>query len=353
MNKKAMIGAAMGIVVALAAVFASGMKKDRGEQVATGQPVAEETKPLGIPVSANAAAPDVALPVGDTSAEVYEKLIKEVEALSQQAMSQTSPEEQMRIFGEMQALLLAFRAKYPDTPESLDAGFQLGAMNYSVQYYGEAQKYLNEFVSKAPASERQKMAYAHFYLAEAYKGDGKYDEAEKEYKTVLSEYSNVNPRLTQFVQNNMAMLGTERKTAVGGEPLPFTVTSLTGEKLSPEQYRGKVLLIDFWATWCGPCIAEMPNVKRVYDKYHGKGFEIVGISLDQSRDRLDAYIEQNNIQWPQYFDGKWWNNDVATIYGIKSIPATLLVDRDGKIRYKSLRGKQLESAVEKLVAESS
>ncbi|HEU4366093.1 MAG TPA: TlpA family protein disulfide reductase, partial [Candidatus Krumholzibacteria bacterium] len=72
-----------------------------------------------------------------------------------------------------------------------------------------------------------------------------------------------------------------------------------------------------------------------------------------SRDKLDAYVQQQGIEWPQYFDGKWWNNDVATMYGIKSIPATLLVDRSGKIRYKSLRGRQLEAAVEKLVAETS
>lgn len=113
------------------------------------------------------------------------------------------------------------------------------------------------------------------------------------------------------------------------------------------------VIVDFWATWCGPCVAEMPNVKTVYKKYHSRGFEIVGISLDQSRDKLDAYIQQQGIEWPQYFDGKFWNNDIAQMYGIKSIPTTLLVDRHGKIRYKSLRGRQLDQAVEKLVAESS
>ena len=116
-------------------------------------------------------------------------------------------------------------------------------------------------------------------------------------------------------------------------------------------YKGKVLLIDFWATWCGPCVAEMPNVKNIYSKFHPQGFEIVGISLDQSRDRLDQYIKSNQIAWPQYFDGKWWNNDVAVRYGIKSIPTTILVDKSGKIRFKSVRGKQLENAVQQLLAE--
>jgi len=111
--------------------------------------------------------------------------------------------------------------------------------------------------------------------------------------------------------------------------------------------------MDFWATWCGPCVAEMPNVKNVYSKFHPQGFEIVGISLDQNRDRLDQYVKSNQIMWPQYFDGKWWNNDVAVRYGIKSIPTTILVDKAGKIRYKSLRGKQLENAVQQLLAEKS
>lgn len=346
MNRKALLGAAMAVVVILAGVLAAGMKKGDAEQSATVTP--EETKPLGVPVSATAT-----LPEGGSAAEVYASLTREIEALSNQASSSGSPEEQMRIFGEMEAKLKAFRSSYPDTPESLDAAFQLGAMNYSIQNYDQAALFLGEFIGKADALDRQKLAYAHFYLAESFRGAGKYDDAEGEYKVILANFSDVNARLTSFVQSNMAMLGSERKLAVGKEPIPFAVKGLKGEALSPADYKGKVLLIDFWATWCGPCIAEMPNVKSVYKKYHGKGFEIVGISLDQSRDKLDAYIQQQGIEWPQYFDGKWWNNDVATMYGIKSIPATLLVDRQGKIRYKSLRGRQLEAAVEKLVAETS
>ena len=346
MNKKALLGAAMAAVVILAGVLAAGMKKGDAEQSAGVQQ--EETKPLGVPVSAPAT-----LPEGGSASEVYAGLTREIEALSKQAAASGSPEEQMGIFGQMEAKLKAFRSQYPDTPESLDAGFQLGAMNYSVQNYDQAAVFLGEFIGKADPADRQKLAYAHFYLAESFRGAGKYDDAEGEYKLILANFSDVNTRLTSFVQSNMASLASERKLAVGGEPIPFSVKGIKGETLSPADYKGKVLLIDFWATWCGPCIAEMPNVKSVYKKYHGKGFEIVGISLDQSRDKLDAYIQQQGIEWPQYFDGKWWNNDVATMYGIKSIPATLLVDRSGKIRYKSLRGRQLEAAVEKLVAETS
>ncbi|HEX5131752.1 MAG TPA: TlpA disulfide reductase family protein [Candidatus Krumholzibacteria bacterium] len=349
-NRKTILAVAMVVVVGLGAVFAVGMNRD-GERAAS-TPVPEETRPLGIPVSAQAAE-NATLPEGGGAEEVYTQLSNELGELSKQAMASGSPEEQMRIFAEMKGKLVAFRAKFPGTPEALDAAFQLGAMHYSMQQYDDGIGYLKEFVAGASPSDRQKLAYAHFYLAESYKGAGGYDDAEKEYKLILSSFSDVNPRLTSFVQNNMASLESERKIAVGGEPIGFKVKGLNGETLSPDGYKGKVLLIDFWATWCGPCVAEMPNVKSVYKKYHPRGFEIVGISLDQSRDKLDAYIQQQGIEWPQYFDGKWWNNDIAQMYGIKSIPSTLLVDRKGKIRYKSLRGKQLEDAVEKLLAEKA
>ncbi len=349
MNRKIILVAAMAVVVVLAGVLALGMRKTDAQQ-AKGSVQAEETRPLGVPVSSDQGA--VALPEG-SAAEVYATISKELEGMSRQAVASNSPEEQMRIFGQMDATLQAFRARYPRSPESLEAAFQLGAMHFSMQSYEKAAKFLGEFIGKADSANREKLAYAHFYLAESFRGEGKYDDSEGEYKLILANFRDVNARLTSFVQSNMEALTIERKMAVGKEPIQFSVKGLKGETISPAAYKGKVVLIDFWATWCGPCIVEMPNVKSVYKKYNSRGFEILGISLDQSREKLDAYIKQQGIEWPQYFDGKWWNNDVATMYGIKSIPATLLVDRQGKIRYRSLRGKQLEAAVEKLIAESS
>jgi thiol-disulfide isomerase/thioredoxin len=291
------------------------------------------------------------LPAGANAAEVYGKLTQEVEALSRQAMQNSSPAEQARIFGEIEGKFVAFRERWPNTPEANDAAFQLGVMNFGMQKHAQASQFLKEFLGKSKGAERDQLAFAHYYLAEAYKAQGKYDVAEGEYKVILAQYSDVNKDLTDAVRGNLSGLSAERQLAVGGEPLAFSVKSIDGKTLSPAAYKGKVLLIDFWATWCGPCVAEMPNVKQVYAKYHPKGFEIVGISLDKSRDRLDQYIQQNQIPWPQYFDGKWWNNDVAVRYGIKSIPATFLVDKKGKIRYKSLRGPQLEKAVAELLEE--
>ena len=110
------------------------------------------------------------------------------------------------------------------------------------------------------------------------------------------------------------------------------------------------MLIDFWATWCGPCIAELPNVKKTYAKYHEKGFEIVGVSLDQSKDKLTEFVKENDMPWPQHFDGLGWKNEFAVMYGIQGIPAMWLVDKDGNLVDMKARS-GLDAKVEKLLAE--
>ena len=119
------------------------------------------------------------------------------------------------------------------------------------------------------------------------------------------------------------------------------------------ELRGKVVLLDFWATWCGPCVVEMPNVKRAYAKHAGPHFEIVGISLDRSRAELEAFTKAQGMTWPQSFDGKGWESAVARQYGVSSIPTTLLLDRQGRIARVGLRGPQLDEAIAEILAEKT
>jgi thiol-disulfide isomerase/thioredoxin len=110
------------------------------------------------------------------------------------------------------------------------------------------------------------------------------------------------------------------------------------------------VLLDFWATWCGPCRAELPNVLKTYAAHHKDGFEIIGISLDQDKEKLTAFTKEKDMTWPQYFDGKGWQNKLAAKYGINSIPATFLLDGQGTIIGEDLRGDSLEEAVTKALA---
>ena len=147
--------------------------------------------------------------------------------------------------------------------------------------------------------------------------------------------------------------GGQPDALVGKKAIDFNVKDLSGNDLSLEKYRGNVVLLDFWAVWCAPCIAEMPNVKQVYDKYKDDNFQIIGISLDQSRDKLVGYLEKEGITWPQVFDGNGWQNRVAQMYGINAIPHMYLIDGDGVIRKSDVRGHALEPAVAELVRENN
>jgi peroxiredoxin/outer membrane lipoprotein-sorting protein len=142
----------------------------------------------------------------------------------------------------------------------------------------------------------------------------------------------------------------DARLKVGARPFAFAAKDLGGATVSPAKYRGRVVLLDFWATWCGPCVEEMPTVKAAYNKHHAKGFDIVGISLDEDRSALDNFIKTQNVQWPQLFDGKGWGSAIANQYGIKAIPFTLLIGRDGKIAAVNVRGEALEPAVRAALA---
>ncbi|MFK5920707.1 MAG: TlpA disulfide reductase family protein [Verrucomicrobiota bacterium] len=154
-------------------------------------------------------------------------------------------------------------------------------------------------------------------------------------------------QIDQFLEQTTAEINAPNK----GDILEIAFTSLTGEKVDLAAMKGKVVLLDFWATWCGPCVAELPNLLDTYNKHHDKGFEIIGISLDQDGDTLKSFIKENNIPWAQYFDGKGWGNSIAQKYSIKALPATFLIGKNGKVMTRNLHGSRLDEEVTRLLSE--
>jgi thiol-disulfide isomerase/thioredoxin len=132
------------------------------------------------------------------------------------------------------------------------------------------------------------------------------------------------------------------------KPLDLKFTAVDGRAVDLSALRGKVVLIDFWATWCGPCVGEVPNVVSTYQKYHDQGFEIVGISLDEDKDALQSFTASKGMTWPQYFDGQGWKNAISSSFEIHSIPAMWLVNKQGMLVTMDGRN-DLEGQVAKLV----
>lgn len=154
---------------------------------------------------------------------------------------------------------------------------------------------------------------------------------------------NEDPEISEAAKSGLELMTMREK------PLDLAFTAVDGRKVDLAALRGKVVLIDFWATWCPPCVEEVPDVVAVYDKFREQGFEIVGISLDEDKEALEKFTKENKMPWPQFFDGKGWENELAQRFKIQSVPTMWLLDREGKLADPAPRGR-LEEAVSAALA---
>lgn len=173
-----------------------------------------------------------------------------------------------------------------------------------------------------------------------------------EAKTALVNEMMQEVRKQQMAQQQQTNTNSNAAVQVGKEAPNFTLDTPDGEAVSLSDLRGNYVLIDFWASWCRPCRMENPNVVRVYNKYHEKGFEILGVSLDRTKAAWLQAIEKDGLTWMHVSDLKFWNSAAAQLYGVRGIPYTVLVDPEGNVIAQNLRGASLESKLAELLGNS-
>uniref|UniRef100_A0A7C2P261 TlpA family protein disulfide reductase n=1 Tax=Schlesneria paludicola TaxID=360056 RepID=A0A7C2P261_9PLAN len=156
---------------------------------------------------------------------------------------------------------------------------------------------------------------------------------------------------SQYVEIAEYLDATVRRLRLPGNSMVVTGTTLAGQPFDWKTYKGKVVLVDFWATWCEACVAELPNIKANYDKYHAQGFDVVGISVDEDKDQLAAFLKSQQIPWTNLF-AEGGEQPTASYYGISPLPTAILVGRDGKVLSLMARGEILNELLEKEFAKA-
>jgi len=190
---------------------------------------------------------------------------------------------------------------------------------------------VDAFVKRYPSS-----AIAPFVIMDRFVTYPNPEKAQSNYAALTSVGKN-----TIYGKELGQAIAVSAKTGLGVKP-DFTLPDREGKNFKLSSLKGKVVLVDFWASWCGPCRKENPNLVKAYAKYHEKGFEIVGVSLDDKKDAWLKAIDADKLNWLHVSDLKGWKSNLATEYGIRSIPTSFLVDVNGKIIAKDLRGEALE-----------
>lgn len=153
-----------------------------------------------------------------------------------------------------------------------------------------------------------------------------------------------------YIQELREIIKTKRSVEIGKPAIDFKGTTPDGKEIKLSDFKGNFLLVDFWASWCGPCRKDNPNVVKAYKQFHAKGFNILGVSLDKKKEDWIKAIEADGLIWAHVSDLKFWDSEPARIYGIRNIPSNILFDINGIIVARNLRGEELNKKLEEIYA---
>ncbi len=249
-------------------------------------------------------------------------------------------------FLENEAAAVKYLRDYPDGPIQSLARIVSTMARAKAGQYVEAFSRFEELMRSLDKSDQEEFA-SNFgeTLASSASTAGEYHVARKVYDTLLDRFGE-SPQLRQKIKDEINRLD------MIGKPAPsLSVEDVQGKKLRLDEYRGKYVLIDFWATWCAPCVAEIPRVQEAVAKYRAKGFEVLGVSLDDTKPALLDFVRARKIPWRQIHNASA-GGDLVEAFGVSTIPATFLINPEGAIVRIELRGTALDDALGKLMKET-
>ena len=246
-------------------------------------------------------------------------------------------------FADHEALASRYLTARPDGPvRSLAQIVATMARAQADDFTGALARYDDLLKSLGKPEQEEFAANFADSLATAATAAGEYPVARRVYQTLLDRYPD-SPNLVQKVKGEIARLDKV------GKPAPsLAAKDVKGDVLRLDALKGRYVLVDFWATWCAPCIAELPRVEAAYAKYHARGFEVVGVSLDETKSAVTDFVKTRNIPWRQVHNASA-GADLVEAFGVGTIPATFLIDPNGVITRLELRGPALDRALAKLI----